>query len=312
MSLEEIVGDLTRLGIEHTVLPSGGDGAVLILPEYGRVLGLWPHWRAENVLWVNPAFLMFLKIGSKDDGWMNPGGDCLLLAPEEEFFAEGPGSAPPLDPGQFVRAGDKGGYCMVNQGEARAWRASTRVRFKISRRIRPLAEPRLTELWGATYLRKAGYEEEASLEIAGGSPVPVWLWNVTHVLPGAEVRVPPKHRGGTPGTGEGLTVMSLVGSRPQRLRIPAGQAGSRILCVEEQEQGRAQLLVKGFEQGDEHDGQDSLVECRWGRRDGGGEFSCASPPVNGGGRLRLQWKTTLCAFSGRREEVLSLGARLAV
>ena len=132
MSLAEIVEDLSRLGIEHAVLPSAEDGALLVLPEYGRVIGLWPHWRAENALWVNPSFLMFLKIGAKDDGWMNPGGDCILLAPEEEFFAEGRGSSPALDPGQFVHLGDKPGYCMENHGEARAWKASARVRFRIA------------------------------------------------------------------------------------------------------------------------------------------------------------------------------------
>jgi hypothetical protein len=310
MSLEEIVQDLSRLGIEHAVLPSGDEGAVLMLPEYGRVLGLWPHWRAENALWVNPAFLLYLSIGSKDDGWLNPGGDFMLLAPEGEFFAEGPGSAPPLDPGQFVHMGDKGSYCMENRGEARAWKASARVRFRITRRIRPLSEPRLTEMWGTTYLRKVGYEEETALEIAGGCPVPVWLWNVTQVRPGAEVRVPLRKRSEAPGSHGTCEVMTLLGSQTQRVGIPVDEAAPRILCVEEQESGRAQLLVKGFESGGTRDGQDSLVECRWGRWDGAGEFSCTSPVVNGGGRLRIQWKTTLCAFSGRREEILSLCTRL--
>ena len=73
MGLEEIVVSLKTLGVEYAVLETGADGAVLVLPEYGRVLGLWPHWRGDNALWVNPGFLRLLHIGSKDDGWINPG-----------------------------------------------------------------------------------------------------------------------------------------------------------------------------------------------------------------------------------------------
>jgi hypothetical protein len=307
MSLEDTVKDLSTLGIEHAVLPSGEEGALLMLPEYGRVIGLWPHWRAENALWVNPLFLQFLSIGSKDDGWLSPGGDFVVMAPEEEFFAGGPGSAPPLDPGQFVHLADKGGYCMENQGEARAWQASARVRFRINRRIQPLTEPQLTEKWGVTFLRKAGYEEEITLEINGGSPAPVWLWNVTQVRPGARVRVP--LHGAPEG---GCAAMSLLGSHQQRVVIPVADAARRILCIEEQDAGRAQLLVKDFQSAGTREGQDWLVDCRWGRRDGAGEFSCTSPVVSGKGKLRLQWKTSLCAFSGRREEILSLGAGLSL
>ena len=133
----------------------------------------------------------------------------------------------------------------------------------------------------------------------------MWLWNVTQVPPEAEVRVPLRAPQGN------CAVMSLSGQRPQRVTIPVGEGASRILCVEDHEAGRAQLLVKSFDPGGERGTQDSLVECRWGGRDGAAEFSCTSPVVNGGGRLRILWKTSLCAFSGRREEILSLCSRLS-
>lgn len=281
MALERIVTELATLGIAHAALPSGEEGAVLVLPEYGRVLGLWPHWRADNALWINPEFLRYLHIGSKDDGWLNPGGDRMVLAPDEEFFAEGPASAPELDPGRYGGSGDKALFTMENRGEARALKAGARVRFRIARRIRPLDAARLHAMWGTTYLRSVGYEEEAHLEITGGCPVPVWLRAMTQVRRDADFS-----------------------------QVSRG-ATARVLCVEEQDSGRAQLIVRSFDAGGARDCQGVPCSCRPDTGDDSGELSCSSPALSGGGRQRLTWATSLCAFSGRREEIHAFRARIA-
>ena len=89
MTADELVDNLATLGIAHEMRASGMDGLILLLSEYGRVLGIWPHRRAENVLWVNNGFFQSLRVGAKDDGWNNPGGDRLWLAPAGEFLGEG-------------------------------------------------------------------------------------------------------------------------------------------------------------------------------------------------------------------------------
>jgi hypothetical protein len=318
MGLEETVVSLKTLGVEYAVLESGADGAVLVLPEYGRVLGVWPHWRGDNALWVNPGFLRLLHIGSKDDGWINPGGDRMWLAPEEEFLAEGPEVPPAIDPGQFARSSEKSGYAMENKGEALAWKTGSRIRFRLIRRVRQMNEARLADLWGTTWLRQAGYEEETVLEISGDCRAPVWLWNITQARMGAEIRVPLRKRWTETSLvtlparslefAEDCAVVRLRGPQSEKVEIPGADAGNRILCLEERESGRAQLLVKDFAREEGRD--DARVDCRTGGMPDTIEFSCCSPALGSTGKRRVVWKTSLCAFSGRSDEIQAFAARI--
>jgi hypothetical protein len=276
VALEDLVDSLTTLGIACVALPSGAEGAVLALPDYGRVLGLWPHRRGENALWVNPDFLESLRFGAKDDGWRNPGGDRMWLAPEAEFFPEGEVPSA-LDPGHFVRVAERSGCAMENKGDVRAWKTGTRVRFKLVRRVRPLDEPSMVDAWGPTWLRSAGYREEVVLEVTGDRPDAVRLWNLTQVPAGAQ------------------------------LRVPADGANTRVLSLDERD-GHAHLLVKDCAR-EASDGE-PLVECRPGSASQPGEISCSSPPLVTSGKGRILWRTSLCAFSGRVEEVRAFAHRL--
>ena len=321
MGLEEIVVSLNTLGITHTILATGPEGGVLVLPDYGRVLGVWPHWRGENALWVNPEFLQQLRIGAKDDGWLNPGGDRIWIAPEEEFFPDGQEIPPAIDPGHFALAPEKTGCHMESRGEARAWKTGARVRFRISRKVRPLDDARLGDAWGKTWLRQAGYEEETTLDLEGGCACPVRLWNITQVRAGAEVRVPLRRYWGdtalselppgSVGLADNCAVVCFQGNRSIRVAVDAADAGSRIICLEERELGRAQLLVKDFSRESRGDPRAAHVECRWKSQDDFGEFSCFSPAIGPHGKKRLQWKTSLSAFSGRTEAVRAFAARIS-
>jgi hypothetical protein len=321
MGLGEIAATLGTLGIEYRVLESSDDGAVLVLPEYGRVLGLWPHRSGENALWVNPDFLRLLQIGAKDDRWMNPGGDRMWLAPRDEFFSgetEGfmdslvvPSA---LDPGRYAGVSERGGYCMESRGEILASRSCVRMGFRIVRRLRPIEGSRLAERWGAPWLRQAGYEEEAILEVSGDCPVSAGLWNVTQVRGEGEAWVPlRKYWGdtaladlppGSVGLASGCAVMHFHGGDAFRISFSAEEADARVLCFQERDAGRAQLLVKEFERTTAAAYDGPLVECSRGREGGAGEFACFSPAAGGSsGERRIQWRSSLCAFSGRSEEV---------
>jgi len=322
VSLEGIVRDLNTLGIAFSVLESGAEGALLVVPECGRILGLWPHWRGENALWVDPDFLDSLRIGAKDDDWRNPGGDGLRLAPVAEFLEDGCTPPRSVDPGRYEKLPEKGLWAMENRGEAWAWRSGVRIGFRIQRRIRPLDEEGLARLWGTTYLRQAGYEEEASVELMGGRSVATGLWNVTLVQAGGEARIPlRKYWGDTrlaarsPGEvdlADACAVVHLRRERAIRVDLDATEARPRIISVQEREPGRAILLVRDFETASGGAGE-AFIHCS--SADGNeeaGELSCFSRLSAGPGARKVVWKTSLCAFSGRAVEIKALAKRLAL
>jgi hypothetical protein len=137
---------------------------------------------------------------------------------------------------------------------------------------------------------------------------------------GAEVRVPLRKRWtetslvtlptGSVEFAENCAVIRLRGPQSARVGIPGPDAGTRILCLEERDAGRAQLLVKDFGREDGKDKEDALVECRFGGNDDTVEFSCSSPAVGPTGRRRILWKTSLCAFSGRSDEIQAFATRI--
>ena len=213
--------------------------------------------------------------------------------------------------------------------------------------MRPLEEEKLAAMWGTTWLRQAGYQEEAALEVSSDAPVATWLWNITQVRAGAEILVPlrPEAEGACLARlppeavliAKGCAMMTMRAGRAQKIGFTAAETRARrIVSLEEREAGRAQLVVKDFEGDDggaataaktgggrpnaaeyqnaaEYRGRvgrdGALIECRWGDQPCG-EFSCASPVARSGGRKRVLWKTTLCAFSGRTEEIRALATRI--
>jgi hypothetical protein len=295
MTLEQIDAGLTTLGIAHSVLPSGTDGAVLLLPEYGRVLGVWPHWRAVNALWVNPVFLDFLRVGVKDDRWVDPGGDRIWLGPAAEFVPDRDAVSASLDPGQYAGSATRAGFVMENRGETRAWRTGMRVRFRLTRTVRVLDETALAARWGKTWLRRAGYEEETALELDGDRPQDVRLLSL--------VDVPLDAEGHAPAGGDGRLGMggALDGAHPAPARSP-------VLALQRGEQGRDLLVARGFDDG-AAPGEASVTIAR---RHGAEvrEIACTSGPAPGG-RHKLLWRTRLCAFSGRAEEVQAVATGLS-
>ncbi len=304
-TLDELTAELTTLGLEHAVLPAGSDGALLLLPDYGRVLGLFAQARAGNALWVNPEFLRRLAIGTKDDGWMNPGGDRMWLAPREEFIGESGEVPASLDPGHYTGRADHAGYTMENKGDAHAWQSGVSVRFRLVRRILPAGEARLAESWGKSWLRRAGYEEETQLSIAGSSPRGgTWLSNAVQLPAGARARIPLP-----PGREGACLVLGESAGGPHSIGLSTGECAARFLCIVPAEPGHAQLLVKDFDASGTENREGPLVECRWGGRDGALEISCRSAAVGKG--ARLSWKTSTCVFSGREEEIRALAARIA-
>jgi hypothetical protein len=338
VSLEDTVRNLNALGIQYKVLETGTDGAALLLPEYGRVLGLWPYWRGDNALWINPDFFRSLQIGAKQTEWVNPGGDRMWLCPESEFFipdAEHPSETftvpHSLDPGAYTAVDEKGFSSMENQGDLWAYRAGARISFRILRRIRVYGEKELAALWGTTYLRQAGYDEETVLEVKD-SPVAVGLWNATCLKVGGQARLPLQRYWADTGlTGlpagmvelaDGCAVIPCRGDKLIRAWLDAVETKSRgAYFLENRETGRATFVLKEFEKAPP--GQYTREPVQRGVLGGVLGFACAGfhapscelgfrSPAAGGptGKKKLSWKSSLWAFSGRTDEVLSFLRRL--
>ena len=189
VNLRDTVDALATLGFDHAVLPSGSEGAVLVSPDCGRLLGLWPNGRAENALWTDPGFFEALRGAARREEWINPGGDRIWLGPDDEFLHPGTGTPPSVDPGRYVRLGDRDGYRMENRGDAWAARSGTRVAFRIERRFTAFDAKQIAAARGEPHLRQAGCGETTVLEIAPDAP-PVRLRGIVQVPAGGETWIP--------------------------------------------------------------------------------------------------------------------------
>ena len=285
MGLEELVVTMNTLGIRYTVLESGADGAVLVLPEYGRVLGGLAALEGGERAVGEPRLPSPPSNRGKGRWLAEPRWRTgSWLGPEEEFFP--PDMIPPsVDPGKYDGIPEKESFIMENEGQVRAWESDLMLGFRIQRRIRPLSEEEISDMWGTRWLRQAGYSEETTLEVSRVIPPRVWLWNITQVRKSSEVL-----------------------ARREERPAADSQAGSRrILCIEEREDGRGQLVVKSFQDlADRPPGglpRDRAPGRRTSSPPGATEISCASEPADARSRRRILLRTALCAFSGRTAEI---------
>jgi hypothetical protein len=160
---------------------------------------------------------------------------------------------------------------MTSRGEAFAYRSEASVKFRLTRRIRPLFEADIDAACGQTWLRRAGWEEELDLEVPGGCPVPVQLWSLTQVPPASETLAGPL----------------------------------RLAGIEDGDSERARLIVKTASAGSASVAEPALPSVRARPL----ELSFLSPPLPPRGR-RLRWKTSTWSFSGRSAEIRQFASRL--
>jgi len=183
-----------------------------------------------------------------------------------------------VDPGKYAVSSERSVVIMTNRGEAYARRAGARIRFRITRRLRPLDEREIDTACGPSWLRRSGCEEELELELDGACPVPVGLWSIAQAPPGSE------------------------------LSARQGPDGIRWLsCLQDGDSDHARLLVKTGEAA-ELVGPPAPPPASKGRPV---ELALVSPALAPARRRRpLRWKVSLYAFSGRSAEVRQLALRL--
>jgi len=182
---------------------------MLILPEYGRVLGLYPGDSDENVFWTNPALATAESANAyfHGDGWRNPGGDRTWLAPEIELFIgdlarPGETYAVPatLDPGQWRVEGGTRGLQLKNESVVQLKRSGRDIPFAITKQVRMAANPLCDLKLDLSY---AGYEVTTMLELdeerADSLPARLSVWNLIQ-LPRPGHMIVPTYRRAVPQT----------------------------------------------------------------------------------------------------------------
>jgi hypothetical protein len=205
-----LIDNLTRAGRPPIILYDAEGGRMLVLPESGRILGLYARESQENFLWTNPA------LGNAEsaaeffgrDGWLNPGGDRTWLAPEIELFIgdlarPGETYAVPatLDSGQWRREDGAYGLRLRNQSAVHLKHSDRTIHFTVAKDVRPAANPLRSMKLGLSY---AGYEQTTTLELAvdrNGNvpPAQLGVWNLLQ-LPKPGRMIVPTYRRAVPQT----------------------------------------------------------------------------------------------------------------
>lgn len=244
--------NLIHAGKQPLPLTFADGSRLLVLPQSGRLLGLYPSGSEENFLWTNPAFATAQSAAEyfRRDGWPNPGGDRTWLAPEIELFIGdlgNPGAtyAVPcaLDPGKWtLTAATKAGVSMAQTTGLRLHRSKKDVSVRLEKVLRSVANP-LPDA-GVDY---AGYSQITTLEVdePHRGEARLGIWNLlqlpspgTMLIPVCTRTIPQKVFG---AFAEGELDLSVSGVRWQmsspgpdsKIALKAGALTGRVgyLCA---------------------------------------------------------------------------------
>ncbi len=178
------------------------DGShLLVLPDSGRVLGLYAPDSGVNFFWTNPALENKRTAASffKAEGWRNPGGDRTWLAPEAEIFV-GDMTNPmdsyqvpkELDPGSWHIESPSPSLRLVNETTIKMIRSKKKVQVKIAKEFRPAPNP-LRSL-NIKQLQYSGYEQVTTLDLdvvpEASCPIRLGLWNLIQLPKPGRMLIP--------------------------------------------------------------------------------------------------------------------------
>jgi hypothetical protein len=163
---------------------------LLILPEHGRLLGLYAAEHDANFLWTNPALAEATSAQAyfRRAGWSNPGGDRTWLAPETRLFIGDPARPaetyqvpPALDPGHWtLRSAGAGEVLLENVTRLHWLRTAHEVEVRLTKQYSPADNPLSPAMQAQDGLRYAGYTQSTTLEVAPQTDpsIRLGLWNL--------------------------------------------------------------------------------------------------------------------------------------
>ena len=200
ISLRDLCANLKRAGhpVRRLDFPTG---TVVVLPQGGRVIGLFPKKSQASFFWTNDALRSAAGIRKlyAESRWPNPGGDRTWLAPTTELFVsdlerfwETWREPVAMDPGDYVCRETGGRLHLVNRARLELRRRGQAVELEIDKCFAPAADPLRTERKIAKPYAYAGFTTSVTLTIVREpkqSSVPIGLWQLLQLPPGGELMV---------------------------------------------------------------------------------------------------------------------------
>jgi hypothetical protein len=268
-SLRRLANTLKQAGYP-TRIQSFPDGTrLLLLPQGGRVLGVYPPKSDLNFLWTHDALHLpkTARALYTEACWPNPGGDRTWLAPVPEFFFsdmrklwETFREPVALDPGRYVCENRGGLLRLVNHQTLRLFRSKTTAKAEIAKHFQPACNPlRYEPAFDAAY-EYAGYASVISLRLLSdpekvGSPL--GLYQLLQLPAGGEM-IMPTHSPARPLVMFGKIPAGHLKSEPHavlyrmaskvtaKIALRAVHTTGRIGYVHQSEPGRYDLIIRNI------------------------------------------------------------------
>ena len=243
ISLRDVCANLKRAGRPVRRLDFA-TGTVVVLPQGGRVIGLFPKNSQASFFWTNDALGSVAGIRTlyAESRWPNPGGDRTWLAPTTELFVsdlerfwETWREPVAMDPGDYICRESGGGLHLVNRATLQLRRRGQAVELEIDKSFAPAPDPlrtfpKITEAYAY-----AGFTTSVTLKMLREpkkSRVPIGLWQLLQLPPGGELMVATHSRAKT---------QVIFGD------IPAGHLKREAHCVRYRMQSptTAKMAIRG-------------------------------------------------------------------
>ncbi len=196
---ESLLSVLHDVGRQAAVLTGPSGEKIVVLRHGGRVIGLFPEGRYDNLLWTHPALrektsaeAMFSSLD-----WCNSGGERSWIVPEADFFLpDFPDKKKyhqprQLDPGNYKMEHDETGVTLCNDLTLHSYRTGDDIALRMAKRISPVGNPLPRDDFRYPQVGFAGYAVRSSLAFTDSqSSFPVGLWHLVQMPLGGEMFVP--------------------------------------------------------------------------------------------------------------------------
>lgn len=202
---QQLIETLRRVGKPFKVARFADGTRLLIIPDGGRILGLFAPDDDANFFWTHPALQSMTGVRRfyAADGWRNYGGDRTWLAPEAELFiadlnraAEAYQVPPTIDPGAYILkpSPDQTGPLRWRTRGTIGMRPSRKtVRVEITKTVLPAPSPLRGQASCSPALAYAGYTLQTSLQILSRSRpggIQLGIWNLLQMPHGGQMLIP--------------------------------------------------------------------------------------------------------------------------
>lgn len=329
----------------HTLkLPHGN---LVVLPQGGRVLGLYPKGSPENFFWTHDALhssdgIQHLYAESR---WPNPGGDRTWLSPTTELFVSDLRrfwqtwrEPVAVDPGRYSCRKIPGGLQLTNRPRIELRRRRQTVDLTMEKTLHPATDPFRYEAKTLGAYAFAGYTTRSTLTLRRepkNSRVPIGLWQILQLPPDGEMILPVNTRT-TPRVIFGKVPPGDVRCEPRCIRYRMRSATTAKIAVHaihltgrmgygrKNKEGGWDLVVRNFPVDpsgeyvdtpfdDERARGDAVQACKVSEKDLGSfaEIEHHSPAVGADTGLKTYTDISqVWAFRGRPKVIARIAERL--